>query len=169
MNSPQQFIALPRRAPGVNRPSRCEAFGRVIAACVVIALAAGCRDPSTLDTDRFVDSLIKASRESATSMEFRIAQNGPCSIALFPGPSLDPAILISAGLEGARLEGILQAAPKDYRAAVLVAQANEATVGWFLGNYVLVKQPFMVRKMAGETIEVELRYGGELPEIVAVR
>jgi hypothetical protein len=122
-----------------------------------------------LEADRFIAALVQVSRASETETKFQPRRTTPYSIALFPKGPIDQDILRNAGLSGARLEGVVQAAPADFESAILIVTPTDLEMGWFLGHYALVKSPMVVKKAAGETTRVTLAYGGSLPEITSIQ
>jgi hypothetical protein len=77
-------------------------------------------------------------------------------------------VLRRSGLDANRLETIVSAAPKDYKAAVVFVSGDNMLMGWFLGNYFEVPKPLVVQKRRGESVAVRLSYDGSLPQIVGI-
>ena len=143
-------------------------LGKTFLAIFAVLFSFGC-GPRDLEADRFVDALLEATANSKPDASFKIVADRPYSVVLFNGPVVDTTLLRTGGLEGPRLEGVVQAAPKDFKAAVAIVTTQGVSIGWFLGNYVNVQRPVAVAKPAGASIQITLKYGGSLPEVVSMR
>ena len=140
-----------------------------LAVLAVVLMGTSRCGSAELGSERFFDALIAATRTSSPEAVFRPSSSQPYSVVLFRGPTVNRELLRKGGLDGGRLEGVAQAAPKDFKLAVAVVTSETASVGWFLGNYVISQQEAVVQKNGNDAVTILLKYGGSLPEITAMK
>lgn len=139
-----------------------------IRAFLLCVLMSACQT-SDLQSDRFIAAINEGAGQSATEVSFLPNVASDYAIVLLPKGPIAPELLRSAGLEGPRLQGALEAAPAEFESAIIVVTPTHFEMGWFLGHYALVQAPAVVNKRRGQPVTVGLRYGASLPLITSIR